>query len=249
MSLALEPTETSVLDATCITLRDDIFLRVSTTFRNLITNSIRFAAELALTAGFVLLLFAFYLLVWSNHRTAGIQDDLLQEFRAEAGQSKGTEPRRPSAGDGVAVMHIPRFGKDWQKVVVEGVDPDDLRNGPGRFSDSAMPGKKGNFAVAGHRATHGEPFARLDEMEQGDRIVVETADEWLVYQVAWSEIVPPTAVELLEPVPGHPGRKGKQRLMTLITCHPRWSSTERLAVGAQLVERRTADAGPPADLA
>ncbi len=197
----------------------------------------------------MLLLFAFYLLVWTNQLTAAAQSDLLKEFRSEVSEPGGAEPKRPSAGDGVAVMHIPRFGNDWEKVIVEGVDPDDLRKGPGRFSESAMPGKKGNFAVAGHRATHGEPFARLDEMEEGDRIVVETAKEWLVYQVAWSQIVPPTATELLEPVPGHPGRKGKQRLMTLITCHPRWSSTERLAVGAQLVERRSADAGPPAELA
>ena len=223
---------------------------MSATFRNLITNSVRLAAELALTAGFVLLLFAFYLLVWSNQRTAAIQDDLLTSFREES-KKDGTSAlkRKPDPGEGVAVMHIPRLGKDWEFVVVEGTDPDDLRNGPGRFADSAMPGKVGNFAVAGHRATHGEPFADLDRLEEGDRIVVETADEWLTYEVAWSQIVPPTTVELLEPVPGHPGKKPKQRLMTLITCHPRWGSTERLAVGAQLVERRSADADPPAELA
>ena len=223
---------------------------MSATFRNLITNSVRVAAELALTAGFVLLLFAFYLLVWSNQRTAAVQDDLLTSFREDSQKGGGVAlKRKPDPGEGVAVIHIPRLGKDWEWVVVEGTDTDDLRNGPGRFTDSAMPGKVGNFAVAGHRATHGEPFAHLDKLEDGDRIIVETAKEWLVYQVAWSQIVPPTTVSLLEPVPGYPGKKPKQRLMTLITCHPRWGSTERLAVGAQLVERRSADAEPPAEIA
>lgn len=225
---------------------------MSATFRNLITNCVRLAAELALTAGFVLLLFAFYLLVWSNQRTASVQDDLLTSFREAGGKGEVALKRRPDPGDGVAVMHIPALDegdKKWEWVVIEGTDPDDLRDGPGRFADSAMPGKVGNFAVAGHRATHGEPFADLDKLDEGDRIVVETADEWLVYQVAWSQIVPPTTVELLEPVPGHPGKKPKQSLMTLITCHPRWGSTERLAVGAQLVERRSADADPPAEVA
>lgn len=222
---------------------------MSTTFRNLITNTVRACAELALTAGFVLLLFAFYLLIWTNHRTAAAQENLLAEFRQTTTDGKSASTAKPDPGDGVAVLHIPRLGKDWETVVVEGTEVSDLRNGPGRFSDSAMPGKKGNFAVAGHRATHGEPFADLDKMEEGDRIVVETHDEWLVYRVAWSQIVPPTTMELLAPVPGHPGQKAKQSFMTLITCHPRWGSTERLAVGAQLVERREAEAGPPQDIA
>lgn len=206
-------------------------------------------AELALTGGFVLLLFAFYLLVWSNQRTALAQDDLLADFRTHQGTSATSTPRAPDPGDGVAVLHAPRLGKDWQWVVIEGTDMSDLRNGPGRFTESAMPGEVGNFAVAGHRATHGEPFARFDEIVEGDRFVVETADEWLVYEVTWEQIVPPTAVEVLSPVAGHPDKEARVPTMTLITCHPRWGSTERLVIGSQLVERRTSAAGPPDDLA
>jgi sortase A len=222
---------------------------VSRTLRNLITNTVRVGAELALTAGFVLLLFAFYLLVWTNQQTAAAQANLLEEFRKE---DKGAVLReRPSAGDGVAVMHIPQFGKDWEKVIVEGVAVEDLRDGPGHFSESAMPGKRGNFAVAGHRATHGEPFARLDELEKGDVVVVETAKEFLTYTVDSNQIVPPTTLELLAEVPGHPDLKAtrNQRFLTLITCHPRWGSTERMAVVAQLTERRAIEAGPPPGVA
>lgn len=219
---------------------------MNTALRNLITGAIRVTAELALTAGFVLLLFAFYLLVWTNQRTAAAQDDLLSQFRSESQTSDGKKAKaRPGPGDGVAVMHIPRLGDDWEWVVIEGTDEDDLRNGPGRFADSAMPGKIGNFAVAGHRATHGEPFAHVDKLQDGDQIVVETAKEWLVYEVAWSRIVSPTATEVIAPVAGYPGQKPTQRSLTLVTCHPRWGSTERLVIGSQLVERRDAAAGPP----
>lgn len=198
-----------------------------------------------MTAGFVLLLFAFYLLVWSNQRTAAAQDGLLADFRSQQSAAGTSGPRAPDPGDGVAVLHAPTLGKDWQWVVVEGTDVSDLRNGPGRFSDSAMPGEVGNFAIAGHRATHGEPFADFDQISKGDQFVVETADEWLVYEVTWEQIVPPTAVEVLSPVAGYPDREATVPTMTLVTCHPRWGSTERLVIGSQLVERRTSAAGPP----
>jgi len=212
---------------------------------------IRFTAELALSAGFVLLLFVFYLLVWSNQRTAMAQKDLLEDFRSESGQAASSTkgPVEPSAGDGVAVLHIPELGREFAWVIVEGTADSDLRNGPGRFAESAMPGEVGNFAVAGHRATNGEPFADIDELDEGDRLVVGTGQEWLVYEVTWSRIVAPTATEVIAPVAGHPGQKPTRRMMTLVTCHPRWGSTERLVVGSQLVERRTAAAGPPADIA
>lgn len=215
--------------------------------RNFLTATARVSAELVLTAGFVLLLFAFYLLVWSNQRTAFAQDDLLADFRNQQGNgdSAPSVHRDPDPGEGVAVLHAPKLGTDWQWVVVEGTDMGDLRNGPGRFSDSAMPGEVGNFAIAGHRATHGEPFARFDEISEGDQFIVETADEWLVYEVTWEQIVPPTAVEVLSPVAGHPDMEATVPTMTLVTCHPRWGSTERLVVGSQLVERRTSAAGPP----
>ncbi|MFC6152377.1 class E sortase [Nocardioides yefusunii] len=218
---------------------------MSTTFRNLITNTVRLAAELALTAGFVLLLFAFYLLVWTGHRNAAVQADLLAEIRTTDSNGKIQLPAKPSNGDGVAIMHIPRFGDDWEQVIVEGTENEDLMKGPGHFKGTAMPGKKGNFAIAGHRATHGEPFAKVEEIEVGDEILVETNDEWLVYTVAWTQIVPPTAMSLLEPVPGYPGKKAKQRQMTIITCHPRWGSTERYVVGTQLTKRVAAEAGRP----
>lgn len=217
--------------------------------------TVRATAELAVTVGLVLAVFVFYLLVWTNHRASAAQHDLKDDFRAQQAQQQaqqaghhGKAADAPSSGDGLGILHIPALGTDWSWVIVEGVGDDDLAKGPGHFPGTALPGQVGNFAVAGHRATHGEPFADLDHLEVGDPVVVETVDGWLTYQVTWVRILSPTATEVLDPVAGHPGEAAKQRTMTLVTCNPRWGSTERLVVGTQLVEKRSADDGPPSAL-
>ena len=207
----------------------------------------RVVAELLLTAGILLGALAFYLLIWTNLQTQAAQRDLLQEFRSQQEQNPGRVVEA-GTGDGLNVLHIPRLGNDWEWVVVEGVDMDTLNKGPGHFPRTALPGEKGNFAVAGHRATHGEPFAELDKLVEGDKVYVEAADGWYTYQVTWSRSIPPSAVEVLEPVPGRPGEKPTTQSMTLVTCHPRWGSSERLVVGASLVEHRELGAGAPPGL-
>ena len=213
---------------------------------------IRTIAELAVTGGLVLVAFVFYLLVWTGHQTAAAQSDLMDEFEKQAAHAqsdgKATPHTSPKAGDGLGVLHIPALGKDWAWVVVEGVQDDDLAKGPGHFPGTAMPGEIGNFAVAGHRSTHGEPFAYLDKLQVGDSVVMETVDSWYVYKVTWERILSPTATEVTDPVAGHPGQQATQRTMTLVTCNPRWGSSERMVFGAQLVEKRDASAGPPAVL-
>ena len=222
---------------------------MSALLRTAFATGIRAVAELAITAGLVLLAFAFYLLVWTNQQTQAAQRDLMDDFRERTGAGEQVEANAPRAGEGFGVLHIPALGKDWEWVVVEGVSDSDLARGPGHFPGTALPGKVGNFAIAGHRATHGEPFANLDQVGEGDRIIVETVGKWLVYEVTWSRIVSPSAVEVVEPVAGFPGAKPTARTMTLVTCHPRWGSSERLVLGAELVERYAAEAGPPPDLA
>ncbi len=44
----------------------------------------------------------------------------------------------------------------------------------------------------------------------------------------------PTAIEVTYPVPGRPGAKPTQRLLTLTTCHPEYSARQRMIVRAQL---------------
>jgi len=155
----------------------------------------------------------------------------------------------PTLGDAVAILRVPRFGRSYAEVIVEGVTLADLRRGPGHYPGSALPGQVGNFAVAGHRTTWGAPFGRLGELRPGDAIVVETAREWLTYTVTGSRIVAPTAVTVTASVPGAPGQRASAALLTFTTCNPRFSDRQRLVVFGRLTARLSRSAGWPPSLA
>ena len=208
---------------------------------------VRAGAEILVTGGVVVLLFAVYVVVWSDVQTAaaqvGLRDDFAKQVRTAAAPQETTGKAAPAPvaaaqGTGIAVMRIPRLGDDWSWVVVEGVGDEQLARGPGRFPDTAQPGQLGNFAVAGHRATHGEPFAHIDQMREGDSVVVEAVGETYTYVVDRIEIVAPTTVDVLLPVPGKPEASARKARLTIVTCHPRWGSSERLIVHGHLAETR-----------
>ncbi len=142
-------------------------------------GSVRVGAELLVTLGLVVVAFAVYLLFWSDVQNAAAQDDLRSTFDAQVAQAsrvKGSDQAvqqvaAPATGAALGVLTIPRLGSDWSRVMVEGVESEELALGPGHFPGTAMPGQVGNFAVAGHRATNGEPFAHLDTLEPGDKVV------------------------------------------------------------------------------
>ncbi len=176
-------------------------------------------------------------------------------------------PIRVDVGDPFAIVHIPRLGADWSRVVVEGTAETQLAQGPGHYLDTAMPGEQGNVALAGHRVGNGAPFLDLDRLRPGDPIVIETAGHWFVYRVLGDpatgsftgdasgipgqRIVRPTDVDVISPTPGGPasGPAGGAYL-TLTTCHPKYSAQQRLVVHARLdgdpVAKTTAPDGPPA---
>ena len=177
--------------------------------------------------------------------------ETLDEIPGEApGEEPGDEarPRRVHTADfgkGLAILRIPRLGEGYKVPVVEGVRASDLSRGVGHYPTTAPPGAVGNFALAGHRATNGEPFRNLDRMRRGDSIVVETRDTWLTYVVDRTRIVRPSDTWVIDPVPGRPGAEPRERLLTLTTCHPRWSSTYRLIVFSHLASKRAKADGPP----
>jgi sortase A len=136
-------------------------------------------------------------------------------------------------------------------VVVNGVRPADIRYAPGHYPDTALPGKVGNFSVAGHRIR--KIFWRLDELRSGDVIGVETRDSWYVYKVTSRQVVLPSATEVVAPVPGKPKAKPTKAMLTLTTCNPKFNNYERLIVHAELAETiprddTQEDAGKPAEL-
>jgi sortase A len=125
-------------------------------------------------------------------------------------------------------MYIPRLSdKVWGMPVLESVSLSDLARGIGHYPTTQLPGQKGNFAVAAHRATNGEPFRDIDQLRVGDKVFVETQDSWFEYTLRRDQIVAPTATWVIDPVPGDPGAKPTDRLITLTTCNPRWGHTTR----------------------
>jgi sortase A len=73
-------------------------------------------------------------------------------------------------GDAIARLGIDQIELDV--VVVEGTDAGNLRKGPGRHLETAMPGEGELVYIAGHRTTYGAPFSRIDRLDRGDAIVL-----------------------------------------------------------------------------
>ena len=144
----------------------------------------------------------------------------------------------PELGSAVAMIEFDRPGSDARPVrddpllVVSGVSREHLKRGPGHYPNSAEPGADGNFAVAGHRTTYGAPFFDLDELEPDDEVhVTDRSGQRHVYRVLEQRIVTPSDHWVLAPDPL--GRDAG--LLTLTTCHPRFSARQRLIVFAELV--------------
>jgi sortase A len=217
--------------------------------------AVRSVGELFITVGLVLLLFCVYELVWTNieaNQAQGKVSDTLRQQWAHQGSDQPNGTVRLSKSDfgkGFAFLHIPRLGRKFSKPVVQGVSLPDLSRGVGHYPSTALPGEVGNFAVAGHRATNGEPFAHLDLVKVGDSLVVETRVTWFVYVVDKVQIVQPTDVWVIEPVPGKPKEQPTRQLITLTTCNPRWASTQRLIVFGHLTATQPTADGRPAVLA
>ncbi len=211
---------------------------------------VRGTGEALITLGAVALLFVTYQLWWTdvvaNRAVTAQTQRLLEQFARTPSGGGQSQPVPP--GQAFAMMYIPALGQHWSRPVIQGVTLADLAEGVGHYPSSAMPGEVGNFAVAGHRATNGEPFAYLDRVGRGDDVIVRTAQSWFVYQITDVHIVAPTDVAVIAAVPGQPAAVPQQRLITLTTCSPRWASYARLILHGVLV-RTSAPGQPPADVA
>ncbi len=219
---------------------------------------LRVLGDLLITAGVIVALFAGYELFYTGVYTAAAQSELRRDLTRDwatptPSRSPATTPAArapaPKLGDGVAILRIPRLGANYSEVVVEGVQVADLRKGPGHYPGTALPGRVGNFVVSGHRTTYGAPFGQLDRLRPTDPIVLETRAGWYVYRVIRQQIVAPTAINVIDPVPQHPGARPTQAMLTFTTCHPRYSARERLVVFGRLDSVRLRAAGPPPVLA
>ena len=206
--------------------------------------------ELLVTLGVVLGLFVGWQLFWTDvvadQQQAGVVAHLEAGFSLSNPQPEGESPREP--GSAFAVVRIPRFGADYARPVYRGTDRLTLQRGIGHYPGTAEPGEVGNFAIAGHRTTYGKPFSRIAELRTGDRVIVETAESYFVYRVYADEVVLPTQVEVVLPVPGQPGKTPTEALLTMTSCHPQFSSRERWITHARLDQVLSRADGLPAEL-
>jgi sortase A len=213
-------------------------------------RALRGVGWLFLAAGAVVLLYLVYSLLFTNLQTESEQSDLLEQWQLEVGQLEGTAepavaappaPATPAPvdpGDAVAVLQFARPGTAEAVVspeplfVVSGVAVPDLRRGPGHYPATSLPGVQGNFAVAGHRTTYGAPFYHLDQLNPGDEVfVTDRTGTRYTYRVVSERIVSPHDGSVLGADPLGSGRP----MLTLTTCHPRFSNAQRLVVFAELI--------------
>lgn len=183
------------------------------------TVASRAVGELFITIGVLMLLFVTYQLWWTNVRAQQQADGAAHNLQQDWEQGK-RKPGAFQAGQGFAILHIPKL--DVVVPVASGIDKQRVldRGMAGHYAEGALKtalpsAKEGNFAVAGHRNTHGEPFRYINRLTPGDPIVVETQDTYYVYEMA--SILPQTprptrpSSTPCPPDRGSPSRAGTSR--------------------------------------
>lgn len=195
---------------------------------------VRTLSEICLTVGTLIVLFVVYVLYWTGvlaDRAMDGEIDRLQDrwatgpvAGAEATESPAVrrpEPEPYRDGASFAIMYIPRFGADWAKPVLQGTGTDTLKKGLGHYTRTARLGARGNFAVAGHRRTYGDPFKDFPRLRPGDAVVLSDGTTWYTYRIDKRPYrTLPTDVGVIDPVPRASGFRGPGRYLTLTTCEP-----------------------------
>lgn len=188
----------------------------------------RLFAVVLIVVGVAIAGYASWQLWGTNFANARVQHKLLKQLH-----DLPTTPAKPSAAplktpkpsNAFMVIAIPRM--HLRAAVVEGVELSDLARGPGHVPGTALPGQGYNVAIAGHRATHGAPFASIETLRVGDLVTLQTKNGVYTYRVIsqsgrpW-RLVQPTDIAVLQP--------GTKEMLTLISCHPQWASTNRVIV-------------------
>ncbi len=131
----------------------------------------------------------------------------------------------PTAGPQQATrIQIPAINID--APIVQGDGWEQLKKGVGQHIGSTDPGQNGNLVLSAHNDVFGELFRHLDQLKEGDQIVVYTSIRAYTYIVTSSEIIEPTRVDVMSPT--------KDSTLTLISCYPYRVDNKRIVVTADL---------------
>ncbi|MBC9714246.1 class E sortase [Streptomyces sp. TRM66268-LWL] len=228
---------------------------------------VRTFSELCITFGALIVLFVTYVLYWTGVKADAAMDGQLDqledrwangamtsaELEAAGGSSDVTEDGNPPPpepyedGKPFAVMYIPRLGDNWTKPVLENTKTGTLKKGLGHYASTAQLGQKGNFAVAGHRRTYGDPFKDFPKLRKGDAVVLNDGRTWFTYRIENKKPYKtlPSDIAVIDPVPRKSGFTDSGRYLTLTTCEPEWGHSHRLIVWAYLDSTQPVDDGKP----
>ncbi|SEN61053.1 class E sortase [Cryobacterium sp. TMT1-3] len=234
--------------------------------------------ELLITVGALVLLFLGWQLWWNDMLMASsqssaaseISQDWIDQDTAAPKPVPTVDPVEPSAvpvavdygspvvaaapsnATAFAVLYVPRFGAEYHRSIAEGTGHDVLnsnRLGIGHYAGTQMPGEIGNFAVAAHRSAFGGAMHLINELQLGDAIYVQTADGYYTYRYRDTEYVAPSQVQVLASVPNNPDNTAVDRIITLTSCNPLYSTAERIIAYGVLESWQPLSAGAPAELA
>lgn len=207
---------------------------------------VRFFGKLLISVGIGVLMFVAWTLWGTGLITARHQDALEQAWSGEppieldsGSVVKVPESFEPKPGQGVFRLRIPRI--DFNDIVVEGVNREDLEKGPGHYPscregfprplctdfEEMWPGEEGRVIVSGHRTTYGAPFFDLDKLKPGDEVLTDTRWGDFRYEVTKLEIVDDDSLAIAIQNDG-------VAEIVLTTCHPKFSAEQRLIVYARL---------------
>jgi LPXTG-site transpeptidase (sortase) family protein len=147
-------------------------------------------------------------------------------------------PYAPTPQVVVGTIEIPKLG--LVDDIQHGVTLTAINRGPGWWPGTAEPGGWGNSVIAGHRTTYSKPFARLNELEPGDQVVITTDDGRFVYEVRGVITVPGDWIDIAAQSEAHTA--------TLFACHPPGSARERIVAKLKLLDDQGAPVDDEADL-
>ncbi|KAB1142678.1 class E sortase [Streptomyces luteolifulvus] len=174
----------------------------------------------------------------------GDNDGTRDSHEAHDDRDARTSSSPPRWSQAYAILTIPRL--HLRVPVAEGIGkPSVLDKGyVGHYPGTQQPGRAGNFALAGHRNTQGEPFRYINRLARGDTVQVETKSA--VYTYAVDRTLPQTSARdagVLRPVPRSTvrpsyGYRDPGYYLTLTTCTPEYTSRYRLVVWGRLVSMR-----------
>ncbi|MET8448875.1 class E sortase [Streptomyces sp. NPDC005209] len=220
---------------------------------------VRTVSELCITVGTLIVLFVVYVLFWTGVQADSVMNDQIDQLQQQWAQGRvghtvggpgaSAAPKEPAPyhyGKPFAIMYIPRLGFTWNKPVLEGTGTDVLKKGLAHYARTARLGQRGNFAIAGHRRTYGDPFKDFPRLRPGDAVVLTDGTTWFTYRIDKGPYkTVPSDVEVIDPVPRKSGYTRPGRYLTLTTCDPEWGHSHRLIVWAHLDSTQPVETGKP----